>query len=171
METNIKAMTSVCAWVILFRIVITFFEKWFLWMLPKELGITLIGTMELSNACISLNSIANDGQRFIIATGILSFGGLCVYMQTSAVTKNIGSGLYIPGKLLQSAISITLAIIAQYLLFPQNNIPVYFAGIPIFVFFALYISVKMYCKKTVAFSNTLVYNKRKKSAEARHAIS
>lgn len=152
-EESAKTMAVVCVWVILFRIVLYFCQRWFLWLLPEGVQIILAGILELSNGCISLYSVPWDGLRFILATGFLSFGGICVAMQTSSVTKDIPDNLYFPGKCMQTCISLLLAGITHYFLFPKDqwiSIPAWFwlcfSGILAGVF--LWISKP---KKVVAF--------------------
>ena len=86
-----------------------FFKRWVLWILPEEISLWILGLLELTNGCIALKDISSDGMKLVMSCGILSFGGLCVWMQTVSVTKELGTGMYLPGKLLQSCISILLA--------------------------------------------------------------
>lgn len=116
----IKAMANVCGWVILFRVILTIGKRWILWLLPEALQVTLSGVLELSNGVISLFSISNPGQRFVLCSVFLAFGGLCVLMQTLSVTGHLGLGAYLPGKLLQSGFSFLLSAFAQPLLFPAE---------------------------------------------------
>lgn len=118
LRKSIHVMAGVCGWVILFRVVIAFFDRWFLWLLPDS-GQTLItGILELANGCCALDAIENMGLRFIGVSAILSFGGICVCMQTMSVTGELGLGWYLPGKILQTIISIFLAALVQSVFFP-----------------------------------------------------
>ena len=114
----VNIMASVCGWVILFRVIIAFLSRWLFWLLPQSVQIILNGILELTNGCCTLDSISNESLRFVICSGILAFGGICVAMQTVSVTGELGIGSYFPGKLLQTAVSIFLAMICQYVLFP-----------------------------------------------------
>lgn len=114
LSSALKAIGSVCGWIILFRVMIAFLERWILWLLPLDVQIMIIGLLELSNGCCELNSIANPSARFLICSGILAFGGLCVTMQTLSVTKGLSLRYYFPGKVLQTVLSLALA--AAYLL-------------------------------------------------------
>ncbi len=129
MKKALEVTALVCGWVILFRILITFLNRWMLWLLPTQYQVAIYGLLELSNGCCALVSIANSGLRYILCAGILSFGGLCVAMQTTSVTQEIGLGLYFPGKCLQCLISILLAGVFQMYLF-EDCLPfsVWFAG-------------------------------------------
>lgn len=142
-DKGIKTTSTICGWVILFRIIITFLQKWFLWALPQSWQNGIIGVLELSNGCCDLFALPCYGQRFVICALMLGFGGICVSMQTASIARSIWSSLYIKGKLLQSIISFMLASILQFCLFPkvhQWRIPVviYIAGITICVFLLMF---------------------------------
>lgn len=116
---SIKALGSVCVWVILFRIALNLCEKWFFKFLSTEMSVMLTGILELSNGCLMLNKLQTQGAIFIIAGSMLSFGGLCVLLQTVSVTKTIGLGMYFPGKLLQTCITLLLSYFIQPFLFSE----------------------------------------------------
>ena len=118
-EQSVKTMGCVCGWIVLFRVIIAFMQRWFLWLLPLEAEVLFVGLLELANGCLSLNQILNPGLRFILCAIMLSFGGICVYAQTISLTHKIGTGMYFPGKLLQSSISAVLACIVQCFLYPK----------------------------------------------------
>jgi len=115
--TALKVMAGICGWVILFRVLLAFLGKWFLSGLPAPLYTFVAGLLELTNGCVSLANLPSEGSRFLIASVILGFGGLCVGMQTCGVTGKLGTGLYFPGKFLQAIFSYLLAWITQKLLF------------------------------------------------------
>jgi hypothetical protein len=111
MNRALRSMASVCGWVLIFRVVIQFLDKWMLFLLPVELRIFICGLLELSNGGILLQNISNQTLRMIIASTTLSFGGLCVTMQTASVTgRDLGLGMYFPGKILQSIVSLILTL-------------------------------------------------------------
>lgn len=116
LQRALSVMASVCGWVILFRVILTFSFRWFLWILPKNIRIFFTGLLELANGCCSLGSVENIGLRFIICSIILSFGGLCVTMQTLSVIHGLNWKPYLSGKLLQSGISLVLSWISQVFL-------------------------------------------------------
>lgn len=159
-HSSLTAMASVCGWVILFRVLISILERWVLWAFPEVLRVALTGTLELSNGCIALDAIRNDGIRFVLSTGLLSFGGLCVYLQTVSVTDKLGIGCYFPGKVLQCSISLILSGLAQYVLFrDENRISLTVIIVPAIVLSIMLASIKILdSKKTVAISRELVYN-------------
>lgn len=121
LERSVKIMVSVCAWVTVFRVIIAFFDRWFLWLLPTDGQVAVIGILELANGCCELELIQSEGLRFILCAGILALGGLCVAMQTVSVTAQLGTGWYFPGKLLQCAVSVFLAASVQFFLFPATH--------------------------------------------------
>lgn len=136
-----KVMATVCGWVVIFRVLTAFLERWLLWCVPAELSIVISGLLELANGCCGLGSIESVGLRMVLFSAMLAFGGLCVWLQTLSVTDNLNRSAYLPGKLAQSGISILLSCLAQPLL-PQANrwtVPVmlWAIGVAVFVFGAL----------------------------------
>ena len=123
LNAAIRAMAGVCGWVILFRVVLTVLDRWVLWLLPDWGRIVLCGILELSNGCLALEGI-DPGYRPVLAAGLVSFGGLCVMLQTAGVTQGLSLGLYFPGKVFQSAVS----MLAVSLLRPGTLPPVVQAG-------------------------------------------
>lgn len=122
LDRSIKVMASVCGWVILFRVVITFLDSWFLWLLPLEVQVGISGILELSNGCFELYRIDELGLRFILCAGTLNFGGICVALQTMAVTADkMDRSLYFPGKVLQCCIAMCIAWLLQLLVFPSGQ--------------------------------------------------
>lgn len=117
MEITVLAMGKICGWVILFRILIFFLERWFLWIVPLNARILLIGLMELSNGCCMLDLIEDASVRFVIANVLLAFGGFCVVLQTSSVCGTLSVRYYILGKLIQAVSAVLLALIFVWKLF------------------------------------------------------
>lgn len=114
LTASVKTMAQVCGWVVLFRVVITFLNRWILWLLPAPWQVALIGILELSNGCCELYAVANERLRFLICSGILAFGGLCVTMQTLSVTRGLSLRYYLAGKLLQTLFSVALSAAVLY---------------------------------------------------------
>lgn len=104
-----KAMALVCCWVILFRIVIFFLTRWFFWRLPVWMQVLVMGFLELTNGCCQLLQIADIRLRFVLCAVMLSFGGVCVLLQTASVTKGLSLRYYICGKLLQTVFCFLLS--------------------------------------------------------------
>lgn len=120
LQRSVKTVAMICGWVIIFRIVLSFLRKWLISALPSELQILCAGFFELTNGCISLQQIPNEATRFLCASFILAWGGLCVTMQTISVTDSLGLGMYLPGKILQTAISLTLSAFACAAIYPGS---------------------------------------------------
>ncbi len=160
LEKSIRIMASVCGWVILFKVILEFCERWFLWLLPKMLQTIFCGILELSNGCISLHGIAFESERFILCAAFLGFGGLCVAMQTVSVTASIGTGMYFPGKAMQAILSIVLADFVKCILYPNTQLSV-ISIIGVVLLTAVCLPASIHSKKTVAFPKSLIYNKEK----------
>lgn len=111
LENSIKAMGNICGWVVIFRVILTILDQWFLWLLHQDIYAGIFGLFELSNGISCLREVANHATRFILCSGMLAFGGLCVFMQTASVTKELGLGRYFPGKVLHCLFSILLSLI------------------------------------------------------------
>ena len=113
-EPAIQAMLKICGWVVLFRVVIAFLDRWFLWAVSTPWRVTLIGILELSNGCCSLNLIESEGLRFVICNFLLCFGGLCVAYQTASVCPGLELRFYYLGKLLQGTTALVLSTAVYY---------------------------------------------------------
>jgi len=109
LKRAVAVMGYICGWVVLFRVVFGFCSRWFLWLLPQEGQVTVYGLLELAGGCCSLDLVADESVRFVICSGILAWGGLCVIMQTASVTGSLGLGQYLSGKLLQTICSLWLS--------------------------------------------------------------
>lgn len=153
-EESTKTMSIVCSWVILFRIILNFCQRWFLWLFDANIQVTIAGLLELSNGCISLNTVASEGLRYILGAAFLGFGGICVAMQTVSVSKDIGIGLYFPGKVMHSCISFILAWVTQYFMLPaqeQCNVTLWLPVVCILITLSIAVILRVK-KKVVAFT-------------------
>lgn len=110
-EHSVRVTARVCGWIVIFRILIAFLNHWFLWALPTTMQIIISGLLELTNGCCRLHEIEDPALRMVIASMLLGISGLCVTMQTVAVTQNVGLGMYLPGKIIQCFVSIILSSI------------------------------------------------------------
>lgn len=124
LHKSLGAMAGVCGWVILFRVVLAVLDRWVLWLLPDWGRAVLYGILELSNGCLALEGI-DPLYRPVLAAGFVSFGGLCVMLQTAGVAQGLSLTLYFPGKLFQSAVS----MLAVSLLRPGSLPPPAQAGL------------------------------------------
>ena len=151
----ITAILSVCGWVVLFRVILAFCQRWFMWLLPTLWCSVWMGILELANGCINLAAVASEGVRLILCAAYLGFGGLCVALQTASVVGELGTGMYFPGKVLQCSFGCCLASLFASLMYGTCS-PFLPAICSVFL---LFLAVT---KKTVAFPIGLVYNVEKK---------
>ncbi len=135
---TLHASANVCGWVILFRILLTFMNHWFLWLLPEEMGIVISGMTELTNGCIALKYIQNPLVQYILFTFFLTFGGLCVGMQTLSATKELNIQYFVVGKGIQTLLALALSLAVGVFLFP-GNIPIFYGIAPLFILLSLYL--------------------------------
>ncbi|MBQ8358791.1 MAG: hypothetical protein IJX37_02585, partial [Oscillospiraceae bacterium] len=103
LRKSIHICASVCGWVTIFKIILAYLNQWLRNDLRNEIMICIAGFLELTNGCLQLEQIDSEAARFILCTAFLSFGGICVLLQTASVTRELGYGLYIPGKIMQTA--------------------------------------------------------------------
>ena len=157
LQTAIRTMGGVCGWVVIFRVILGFVSRWFLWWLPAELQVLLSGIMELANGCILLQRIPNEAMRFLLAGTMVAFGGLCVGMQTITVTQRIGTGYYFPGKVLQTSFSVLCSLLLQPIIY-SNALDLPVSVLIIVVTMAIIAICCVHRKKVVAFRRTLLYN-------------
>lgn len=109
MPEAVLTMGTVCGWIILFRVFIAFLDRWFLWIMPQTVRVAFVGLLELSNGCCELPRIADGNIRFILCSGMLAAGGLCVTAQTVSVTPGLSLRYYCLGKLIQFFVSIVFS--------------------------------------------------------------
>lgn len=108
---TVKTTGILCGWILLFRIMLAFLDKWFFWYLPNVLRILFSGLLELSNGCCMLQEITDEAIRFLLCSVFLSFGGLCVTMQTASVTEGLSLKPYLLGKGVQTALSSVISLL------------------------------------------------------------
>ncbi|MCD7755071.1 MAG: hypothetical protein LUJ09_01850 [Firmicutes bacterium] len=119
MERALRITANVCGWIVIFRVILAFCTRWFLWLMPDWAQAAFSGGLELANGCVLLGTVENVGLRFLLCSGMLSLGGVCVAMQTASVAKGLRLTWYLCGKGLQCVISLLLAAFAQAVLFPM----------------------------------------------------
>lgn len=156
LTNSLRAMGGICGWVILFRVLIAFLQRWFLWLLPEPVQILLVGLLELSNGCSLLGEIRNENLRFLICSGMLTFGGCCVILQTASIAGNLGIGSYVKGKLVQLAFSLAISAGFSY---------------GIWWFFPVLLLPILCVKKAVAIHNIFRYNRVTSSGRNQYAVS
>lgn len=123
LKSAVKTMGYICGWVIFFRVLLAFLDRWVLWLLPISIRVVVYGFLELANGCCALDSVSSLGLRFVLSSGMLAFGGVCVLMQTSSVVGTLGLTDYLKGKGLQALFSLILSYFLQFfLLGPADRI-------------------------------------------------
>ena len=110
----LRATGTVCGWVVIFRVILAFLSRWFLWLVPAAGQALLTGLLELTNGCLLLGSIPDIRLRFVLATGLLTCGGLCVGLQTLSLLEGLSPRSYLLGKLLQTAIALSLTLAVTF---------------------------------------------------------
>ena len=141
MERSIRICATVCGWIVLFKILLSYLNILLAPIASHHTMITISAVMELSNGCIQLSQMSSHTSRFILSSAFLSFGGLCVLLQTVSVTVELGLGLYTPGKLMQTSLSILLSIVFCAFFFHEFTIawlPVSCACIVLIIYFHRY---------------------------------
>lgn len=128
-QQAIKVMASVCGWIILFRIVIAFLDRWIFWILDIRVKTLIIGLLELSNGCLECSSITDVTQRFVACSAFLAVGGLCITMQTVSVTRGLGLRYYFPGKAIQASVSVLLS----WAILPKQNLPLWVPSLALMI--------------------------------------
>lgn len=150
-------MAVICSWIVLFRILLAYMDRWLLCRLPPMPGILVSGLLELTNGCAKLAQLSNAGHRFFLFTSMLGFGGICVGLQTAAVLS--GSGLsvgpYFLGKLAQAALSMLMSMLLFPNILPRKLHPFLSLAAAAFVFL-IFLHRKR--KNGIAFQKQMVYN-------------
>ncbi len=123
LHISMRTVAEICCWVLLFRVFLTFADRYVLYALSPTLKVLVTGCLELVNGCLELISIQQEKTRFIIASVLLSLGGLCVFFQTTSVTRGLNIKLYFPGKLIQTALSLILSILCIPFLYNEIITP------------------------------------------------
>ena len=107
------AVTSICAWVILGNVVLSFVRRWLFPFMPQWAALTLTGVVELTNGCMQLSCIPWEGLRFVAAEGFMCFGGGCVLLQIQSMAEPAGIPMHpcLAQKLCQTMVGISLACV------------------------------------------------------------
>lgn len=119
LSAAIRAIARVCGWVILFRCLIGYMNKYMVFP-DVKVQILISGLLELTNGCLLLSQIISEPIRFILCSVLLTFGGICVTFQTKSVIGDLPVMPYIGGKILQSLIAFILAVGVSALLYHAN---------------------------------------------------
>lgn len=120
---SLKTTAVVCGWVILFRVLIAFLDRWCLWYFSQSFRVFMKGILELTNGCCALAQIQDIRLRFVLCAALLSLGGVCVTLQTKSVVNSLDLRYYYIGKGLQCIVSVTAASAIIYRSFLPLFIP------------------------------------------------
>lgn len=116
LSSAVRTMGLICGWILLFRVLLGFLERWFLWLLPEGVQVLVSGLLELSIGCMELRLIPSHKLRFTVCAAMVGFGGLCVAMQTGSAARGLSMAAYFRGKMLQTIFSIALSLVPAPLL-------------------------------------------------------
>lgn len=111
LDRSVRTMAVICGWIVLFQILTGFMDRWILWYFPREIRILIKGILELSSGCCVLDQIEAPALRFLVCTVMLSFGGICVTMQTASVMGNLSLSQYLRVKLFQTVVAAIGAVL------------------------------------------------------------
>jgi len=104
-------MANVCGIIVLFRAFMNIIDRHMSIYIQQDIRVIIVGILELTNGITLLPTLKQESLMFVTAAGMLSFGGLCVTMQTLALSSPGSGRYYIVGKMIQSVVSMTLAVI------------------------------------------------------------
>lgn len=165
-SSSLQAMAAVSGWIILFKVVLAFMDSWFLFAFSPTMASIIKCTLELTNGIISLKDISNEGMRFILCATGLSFGGVCVLMQTATLAGSLGIKAYIIGKLQQTILSLVLSAIV-FLIHYQLQYGVFVTILSMIIFSICVIILQ----KPVEISRNIIYNTRKNRRGTAYVVS
>ena len=152
LHSSIRTMSQICGWVVLFRVILSFCQCWFLWMLPQYWQLGFSGLLEIANGCCALSQVTQIEVRVVLFSFFLGFGGLCVAMQTKTVCEELSIQGYLCGKILQAILSLllSLSVISREMRFSSIVILTFICS--------AYYFIRRRIQKSVAFSHESVYN-------------
>lgn len=165
LRQSVRCVAQLCGYVVFFSVLLQ--------LVLEPLG-TIMGKASLLPALISafvdlpsgISAMARIGSpavRFLLCSGGIAWGGLCVHMQAAGLWQAVG--LTAPGyygcKLLQTLISLSLAMPAARVLFG--------AALPLWPSILPFLAV--FLKKALEFFPQMRYHKKKEQWRPRHAVS
>lgn len=155
LNNAIRTMAGICGWVLCFRVVFSYL-RYYLPIKNVLLRASVYSLLEIVNGCVVLGEIQSEPIRFVLVNGLLSFGGLCVWMQTVSVTKGLSRKWFYVGKIVQSICSIVLSWEVQFIIYKRNN------GLQYGILLAcISLCGVLIMKKVVAFCGRILYDKQK----------
>lgn len=120
LNRSITVTAIVCGWVLLFKALLQILSQIPVLLSPLPY---VAGVLELSNGCLMLADMVPVSLRFCIFCAYLSAGGFCVYLQTASAVGSLGTGLYLIGKCIQTAVCVVLSIPISKILFRRFPLP------------------------------------------------
>lgn len=153
----VVSMGFICGWIVLFRVYINIAEKWLFNYFPDIIKPIVCGILELTNGVLLLSEMNHTKYKFIIASMLLSGGGLCVAMQTSAVIYGLPLKSYLKGKLLQILYSCLISSGLIHLIQPKSVIDIIKATSCLYFAFLLPVWLRK-TQKRVASARRMLYN-------------
>ena len=161
LQHSVRVMAVICGWVVLFRILIAFCRRWFLWLLPPVWQCLFAGILELANGCCSLSVVTSPSVRFMLASAFLALGGICVAMQTCSVTTGLSKRWFYYGKLMHGLLSILCSCAIMPIIYPSNTYNKFLIGFVLVLIIALPLIFRQISKIKVAFPYQPMYNREK----------
>lgn len=146
LRQSIGNIASVCGWIILFKVLISYLTI-FQQDMPSTIFVLSHGFLELSNGSLELSGVNSEPLRFLLCSAFLSWGGICVLMQTQSAVNTLGLGYYIPGKLLQTSWSLLFSLAVIYLVFPEVSFSLPMIVSTILVSLSLIFIILLYFRK------------------------
>lgn len=126
-----RSMVVICTWVTIFRMVIEYLDHWFLRNTDPVAQVLFTGILELSNGCLRLEIIEEPSIRFLLATFMLSCGGMCILMQTRGVFPGLNIRKYLLGKLIHLSLSMILSLGTVSLISGQVALSFLITAVPV----------------------------------------
>lgn len=106
-----NSMSGVCGIIIIFRTFINVVNKHLSSLILTEIWVPFVGILELTNGVSMLSHLTNREYMFILAAGMISFGGICVAIQTITISAPDTGKHYIICKACQGIIAILLSYV------------------------------------------------------------
>lgn len=112
MTQSVETMLKICSCILLFGVLSGYVELGLSALNVHPLvGAVVAGLLELTTGISRLPLFADGLPRLYAAAVFLSFGGLCIYLQTLSLTEDRELlRLYLPGKLLQTILTVLILL-------------------------------------------------------------
>ena len=138
MQNSLKTIAVICGWIILFAVIIGYVDEIFLSQANAVKKAFIFGMFELTNGCNQLYNTHSLPLRFIISAILLSLGGICVWVQTNSLAKDINIKKYVFHRFIHASISGTLASVVSLFLFSSaiifvKTLPLFLCATAIFM--------------------------------------